>query len=163
MSTVSDTHIGSALSPEQRRETIDAASIELVHSASLLTRLAYRKANVSLPRSEVTILATLIDGPQRITTLAELEGLAQPTVTQLVKRLEERGWVTRGRDDTDGRVTLVRLTESGAAMIETVRDGYRPVLRSALSDLADAELTTLQAATEVLGKLVEALQSDEVP
>jgi DNA-binding MarR family transcriptional regulator len=161
MSTVSDTHVD--LTPEERRETIDAVSIDVVHSASLLTRLAYRKANVSLPRSEVTILSTLNDGPQRITTLAELEGLAQPTVTQLVKRLEQRGWVTRSRDQSDGRVTLVRLTAAGAAMIETVREGYRPVLSTAMSDLDDADLVTLRAASEVLGKLVEALQSDETP
>ncbi len=151
------------LSQPERQETIDAASIDLVHHASLLTRLAYRKANVDLPRSEVTILATLSDGPQRITTLAELEGLAQPTVTQLVKRLEERGWVTRGRDPGDGRVTLVALTDAGAAKVESVRAGYRPVLRSAISDLADEELATLRAATDVIGKLVEALQSDDLP
>jgi DNA-binding MarR family transcriptional regulator len=149
------------VSSEQRQQAIDAASSEIVHHAALLTRLAYRKANVGLPRSELTILATLNDGPQRITTLAELEGLAQPTVTQLVKRLEERGWVNRGRDDKDGRVTLVTLTESGAAMIETLRASYSPVLSSALSNLPDDELATLRAATDVLGKLVEALQSDE--
>ena len=161
MSPVSDNQMDSALSADQRQQAIDAASADIVHHASLLTRLAYRKASVGLPRSEATILATLNDGPQRITTLAELEGLAQPTVTQLVKRLEQCGWVTRGRDDKDGRVTLVELTQSGAAMIEEIRGGLRPVLRGAMSDLPDDELATLSAATAVLGKLVEALQSDE--
>ena len=58
----------------------------------LLSRLVFNQGKLGLTRSESSLLATLRGGPQRITALAELEGLAQPaTVTVLVKRLEQRG------------------------------------------------------------------------
>ena len=57
------------------------------------------------------MLRTLSAGPRRITELAELEGLAQPTMTVLVKRLEER---RLGRAQpamqADGRVAVISLT-----------------------------------------------------
>ena len=61
------------------------------------------------------MLRTLTDAPRRITDLAELEGLAQPTMTLLVQRLEQRGWVERKRDSDDGRVVLVSLTDAEEA------------------------------------------------
>ena len=57
-----------------------------------------------LSRSEVGLLSTLSGGPPRITDLAELEGLAQPTMTSLVKALEHQGLVCRDRQADDGRV-----------------------------------------------------------
>jgi predicted transcriptional regulator len=46
--------------------------------------------------------AQLGSGPRRITELAELERLAQPTLTQLVQRLEQQGFVNRERKTTTG-------------------------------------------------------------
>jgi DNA-binding MarR family transcriptional regulator len=54
-----------------------------------------------LSRTEVGLLNTLSTGPRRITELAELEGLAQPTMTSLVKQLEQQaGCVASGRPTT---------------------------------------------------------------
>ena len=57
--------------------------------------------------------ATLSDGPRRITELAELEGLAQPTTTILVKQLERQGLVRRERQADDALHT--RSTQSFAS------------------------------------------------
>src|SRR5579885_2357748 len=87
---------------------------DLVPRASQLTRLVLGQARGELSRSEGGILRTLSDGPRRVTELAELEGLAQPTTTVLIKALEQRGCVERGRDPEDGRAVLVSLTPAGA-------------------------------------------------
>jgi DNA-binding MarR family transcriptional regulator len=47
--------------------------------------------NPEISRTEGEVLTILGDGPRRVTDLAELEGLAQPTMTLLIKRLSERG------------------------------------------------------------------------
>ncbi|HEY2437683.1 MAG TPA: hypothetical protein VGH93_10915, partial [Solirubrobacteraceae bacterium] len=60
---------------------VDYVSTELLSRAALLTRLAIRQVGANLSRAEAGVLRTLSSGPRRITELAELEGLAQPSVT----------------------------------------------------------------------------------
>src|ERR1700730_1493162 len=95
----------SAIVPNaDRLHRIHDVSSELLPRAALLTRLLARQLGREFPRTEVGLLNTLSSGPRRITELAELEGLAQPTMTLLVKRLEQRGLVDRQRQADDGRV-----------------------------------------------------------
>src|SRR4249919_3081486 len=97
-----------------RSQQIDVVSRRLLPGAALLTRLLVRQLGAELSRTEVGLLSTLGGGAQRITALAELEGLAQPTMTSMVKQLEQRGLVRRERRADDGRVVLVNLTEAGS-------------------------------------------------
>jgi DNA-binding MarR family transcriptional regulator len=144
-----------------RREAIDTIAGALVPAASRLTRLLLRRAPQRVSRSEAGLLSSLTGGPRRITELADLEGHAQPTMTLLVKRLEQRGWVARERDPADGRVVLVSLTTAGTAALEDVRAAYRRVLRDHLVALPDADLAALQIATEALESLLDALQQGD--
>ncbi len=137
---------------------LDELAVALVQRASLLTRLVFRHAHRGMSRSETSLLGTLRDGPQRITTLAELEGLAQPTVTTLVKHLEQRDWVVRERAPNDGRVVLVSLTDGGREALNGMRARYRPLVRAGLADLSDEQLAALVDAGDALAGLIEALQ-----
>src|SRR5882757_6901210 len=96
-----------------RSTQIDYVSSDLLPQAALLTRLLFREVDGDLSRTELGLLRTLSEGPRRITELAELEALAQPTMTILIKRLEEQGLVQRERRSDDGRVVLVDLTKKG--------------------------------------------------
>lgn len=150
-----------AVRETSRRETIDHLSVALVQNAALLSRLIFRHARPGVTRSEGSMLATLESGPQRITDLAELEGLAQPTVTLLVKRLEERGWVARGRTSGDGRVVMVSLTGSGELVLQEARSRYQDLLSACLSELTDERILELGAAADALGTLIDALQEEK--
>jgi DNA-binding MarR family transcriptional regulator len=141
--------------------TIDEIAASLVPRASLATRLLLRHTRRRVSRSEASMLAALDGGPQRITDLAELEGLAQPTTTLLVKRMEERGCVSRQRDPADGRVVLVSLTEAGATELEDLRADYRGALRDHLLAMSEEEIAALAAATTALQTLIDALQRGE--
>ena len=93
-------------------------SASLLPRASLLTRLLVRQLGGEFSRTEIGLLKTLGGGLRRITELAELEGLEQPTVTILIKQLEEKGLVVRTRRSGDGRLVLVNLTASGNVALE---------------------------------------------
>ena len=89
--------IGDPGSGAKRSEQIEYVSGQLLARAALLTRLLARQLGGELSRTEAGILITLEGGPRRVTELAELEGLAQPTMTLLVKQLENRGLARRER------------------------------------------------------------------
>jgi DNA-binding MarR family transcriptional regulator len=57
------------------------------------------------------------EGPIRLTALAVAEGVAQPSMTQLVQRLERDGLVARMSDPEDRRVALVTITETGRGVL----------------------------------------------
>ncbi|MCW3006778.1 MAG: putative transcriptional regulator [Solirubrobacterales bacterium] len=142
-----------------RADAIDAVAVTLLPRASRLTRLLLRAGDRALSRTEAGLLSTLLDGPRRITELAETEALAQPTVTQLVDRLQGRGLVARERSATDGRVVLVSLSAEGREQLQVARAQYRALLRDTVQELSDEELNQLAAASETLGRLVETLQA----
>jgi DNA-binding MarR family transcriptional regulator len=133
-------------------------SSELPPRAALLTRLLARQLRGELTRTEAGLLATLDEGPRRITELAELEGLAQPTTTLLVKRLEELGYVSRRRGSDDGRVVMVWLTPAGRSALEAFRALAGALLREYLAELSDGELDALVGAIAALEPLIGVLQ-----
>ena len=138
-------------------EELEYVSAHLLPAAALLTRLLAREAAAGLSRTEAGALRALTDGPRRITDVAEVEGLAQPTTTLLIKRLEAQGLVRRERQRDDERVVLVWLTDDGRRALEDFRACVRAVLRTHLEAMPDDKLTALAAATEALCELNDAL------
>jgi len=147
-------------SSADRADAIDLVASNLLGRAARLTRLLMRSGAHEISRTEVGVLATLSDGPRRITQLAMTEALAQPTVTQLIDKLEGRELVSRSRSEEDGRVVLVEITTAGAEALEVVRRLIRANMREALVDRPDAELTELAHAADTMGSLIEKLLPD---
>jgi DNA-binding MarR family transcriptional regulator len=145
-----------------RSDQIDYVSKQLPSAAGLVARLLVRQLGGELSRTEVGLLSTLSSGPRRITDLAELEGLAQPTMTSLVKGLEQQGLVRRDRQADDGRVVLVHLTDSGAGALKDYRARVRELLGSYLAAIPDQQIEALAAATDALAQLVALLQEQHV-
>jgi DNA-binding MarR family transcriptional regulator len=147
--------------PAERSAQIDFIAGNLLSRAALLVRLLVKQVPTGdVSRTEVEVLAVLGEGPRRITELAELEGLAQPTMTVLVRRLETRGWVSRTGHPDDGRVVLVAITERGRKAVEAFRAEFLAALRSDLEGLSARELVALSRATQSLGSFVEELQRE---
>lgn len=145
-----------------QRDALDQLAVTLVQQSSVLNRLVFVRLDVELSRSEASLLARLEAGPQRITALAELDGLAQPTVTLLVKRLEEGGLVLRTRDLEDGRVVLVSLTGAGREALELVRHRYRERLQARLAELPSREIAALERGVSAMAALIERLQQEDL-
>jgi DNA-binding MarR family transcriptional regulator len=142
----------------KRSDQIDYVSKQLPSASSLLARLLVRQLGGELSRTETGLLSTLSSGPRRITELAQFEGLAQPTVTSLVKGLERQGLVRRDRQTDDGRVVLVHLTDSGSTTLEDYRERAHELLSSYLAEIPDEQVEALAAATDALTQLIALLQ-----
>src|SRR5258708_11173546 len=118
---------------------------DLVELVGLVVRGASGKRDLSL-----TAVATLSSldrqGPERITTLAAAEGVSQPSMTQLIQRLEQRGLVARGSDPADGRVALVTVTDQGRTALAARRKRNAERIAGLLGDLPEADVRALADA-----------------
>ncbi len=142
-----------------RNEQLDYVAEHLLTRAAVLVRLLVKQVRShEISRTEMEVLSILKEAPRTITELTELVGIAQPTMTLLVKRLEQRAWVQRAGVPDDGRVVLVSLTADGVRAQERFRAQFLAAMRSDLDELSDGQLRTLAGATRALDSFVEDLQ-----
>ena len=126
---------------------LDAALLALYWQIS-------RQTPRDMSRSAASALGNLRDlGPARITELANLEGVTQPTMTTLVTRLERDGLVTRSPDPDDARAVRVGITDKGRESLTRMRNARAAVLDAALAELEPREREALEDALPVLEKL----------
>jgi DNA-binding MarR family transcriptional regulator len=94
------------------------------------------------------------EGPLRVTDLAAAELVAQPTMTGIVRRLEQDGLVRRTPDPLDARAARIALTDAGQAELAAVRSTRAAVLQERLDRLDDDGRAALVAALEPLERLL---------
>jgi DNA-binding MarR family transcriptional regulator len=145
---------------EDRGEAIAEIAELLPQRTSQLSRLLWRHARGPLHRGMASLLATLGEGQQTISRLAELEGVAQPTLTRMVERLEASGLARKQRSEADGRLVRVELTPHGVLELAALRSRYQAVLTERLSNLSDRQLDELRAASDAVQGLIAALRED---
>jgi DNA-binding MarR family transcriptional regulator len=127
-----------------------------LHAASLLLvrHLSYGQGQ-GLTAS--LVLAHLDEGPARISVLAAAGGVSQPSMTELVGRLEREGLVTRFSDPADGRATLVAITPSGSARRKDVHRSIHDRVIELLEMLPTEDHETLRLTMRVALPLIEQL------
>ena len=94
------------------------------------------------------------EGPLRVSELARREAMTQPGVTLLVNRLAESDLAERIPDPTDGRASLVRITDLGVEAITRRHDTRAAVLRERVAGLSDEDQQLLAAALPAIERLV---------
>jgi DNA-binding MarR family transcriptional regulator len=119
-----------------------------------LVTAAVRRAPREMSLTSRSTLSTLDrTGPRRITDLAVMEGVTQPSMTVLVRVLERAGWVERQGDPTDRRVALVTITEAGSDYIRVRRRAGAEAFEQLIDKLSPDEAATLAAAIPALEHL----------
>jgi DNA-binding MarR family transcriptional regulator len=132
-----------------------ALAVRLERRLARVTQLLRTEARA---RASVAALLTLRrlddEGPMRITELAAAERVAQPSMTGLVGRLEQEGFVKRTPDADDARAVRVVLTPAGRAELAAVRTSRAAVLQARLDGLGDDARAALAAAMPALDELL---------
>jgi DNA-binding MarR family transcriptional regulator len=89
------------------------------------------------------------EGPIRLTALAAKEGVSQPSMTQLIQRLERQGLVARLADPDDGRAALIGITECGQKLLDDRKRLRRERLRELMQTLTAEEESALWLSARV--------------
>jgi DNA-binding MarR family transcriptional regulator len=112
-------------------------SLERIVRAEVgLTAVAFARVAPDLPLLQWRALVVAIETPEdlRVRDVAGRVGIAVPSASRLIRRLERRGLVVTRRDEVDRRVTRVQPTPRGREVHDAVLAARRSELRLAVSD-----------------------------
>lgn len=147
------------LTDEERETWLSLASV-LIRLPSALDAQLQRDAGVT--HFEYQALAALSEAPDRTRRMSELAVLAEGSLSrlsQVISRLEKRGWVRRTPDPTDGRYTLASLTDEGWAKIVETAPGHVEAVRNLVFDpLTQAQTRYLR---DICRRITRAVDPDD--
>lgn len=142
---------------------LDEIGLEFLVAAARLTRLAARHVT-TMPHATMRLLGRLDElGPTRISDLARADRCSQPTMSALVQRLEDAGWVRRDPDPADSRASLIALTRDGRRELDTARRQAAAAIGARLDHLAEPDVRRLADAIPVIRELLEMPQEAATP
>ena len=114
---------------------------QLQREVHLAQRATFARHGLDVPSFDV-LAALRRAGPPYQLTPTDLMRTALVTsgaITQRLDRLEERGLITRGRSDSDGRAVVVTLTDAGRAALDDALPDHLATERALLAGLSAAD------------------------
>lgn len=132
----------------------DAAAADLAAGLTDLVTVLIRLRPRDISLSAEAVLSNLERlGPQRVVDLVAVAGVAQPTMTELVSRLERDGLVARVPDPEDGRAVRVVLTDDGRVQQARRRAESDRRVAEILRLLPTGDADALLRATDALASI----------
>lgn len=122
---------------------------QLLHDASRALRreFAARTTEHGLSATQWRLLGSVLrDGPMTQATLADRLDVEPISVSRLVDRMEQSGWVRREADPDDRRCRIVVASDKAQAIAPGVRQIVEEVTEEAMAGLPDETRRALQAA-----------------
>ena len=100
------------------------------------------------------------DNEATVSKIASLLGIAMPTATVAIKKLESKGFIKKVPCEKDARRAIVSLTDMGKRIEKTHRIFHQKMVRNISKQFADAEkdmlLKTIKTLNEFFRVRVEA-------
>lgn len=147
------------LDAEEREAWMALGNLVIRLPAALDAQL---QSEAGMTHFDYQVMAGLSEAPDRTLRMSVLAAFAVGSLSrlsQVVSKLERRGWVTRSPDPADGRYTLATLTDEGWATIVAAAPGHvETVRRLVLDPLTRTQVRQLAAIGHRIG---DALGSDD--
>lgn len=137
-------------------------SVELLPEIGILLHSAVA-ADPELSVLTLTQIKTIAflyhHGEATITELSTGLAVGLPSVSEMIDRLEDRGFVSRSVDKRDRRRVVVSLTPESEAVARRIHDLRREQVRTALERLAPEERSSFLASLRVLADVLRELST----
>lgn len=145
------------LSPDEREAWISLAWLMIKFPGEIDAQLQ-RDSGISF--FEYLVLSTLSMSPDGCLRMSDLAQHVNGSVTRLsnvAKRLEQRGWISRAPNAENGRYIEATLTEAGMAVVEKAAPGHVATVRRYVFDaLSPDQVTALRDIGRQIANQVEA-------
>ena len=138
-----------------RPETMPALVISRLGKL-LMKRMDDSLRSVGVTTAQLPVLVALKNG-ERLTqkALAEFADVEQPSMAQLLTRMERDNLIQREPSPTDGRSSLIALTDHAHGLLEPGRDALRQLDAEICADLTPEEHATLSALLARIAARIE--------
>ena len=129
---------------------------QLQREVFLAQRATFAKHGLDAPSFDVLAALRRAGEPYQLTPTALMRTalVTSGAITQRLDRLEEKGLITRGRSEADGRAVVVTLTEAGRTALDAALPDHLDTERGMLAGLDPAEREQL---AELLRRFLVAL------
>lgn len=128
------------------------------HLRLVILRMSRRLRQQSvgeITASQMSALASIyLAGAASLGELAATERIAPPSMTRIVARLEEQGFVRRRHDSTDRRVSRLEITPTGEALLSETRSRRDAYLAERLQRLSDEEREVVNRALPIFERII---------
>jgi DNA-binding MarR family transcriptional regulator len=115
---------------------------------------AQRDAEAVVTLTQLSAMASLHrHGPMTPGELATCERVQPPSMTKVIAALTERGFVDRSPHPTDGRQTVVALTEAGRDYVDAEVSARERWLEAQLAQLTSDERALLRRAVDIIDRI----------
>ncbi|WP_151737631.1 MarR family winged helix-turn-helix transcriptional regulator [Paenibacillus tengchongensis] len=132
------------------QSSIAAIELEMALLVRQLVSMTTYKKNGSLDRAAYLLLHHILASPAcSVKSIADEFHLDISTVSRQVASLEQRGYISRMPDQSDGRSYTLAITEPGAEVLKENQEARQEGVRQLLKDWEEAER---QAFGELLRK-----------
>jgi MarR family transcriptional regulator, lower aerobic nicotinate degradation pathway regulator len=129
----------------------DTVIDDLVQLTYVVTdALASVTAGHDISLTQLRLLGMLRDRSPSMATIADRLNLDRSSVSGLIDRAERRGLVARRTSAEDARVTLIDLTDTGAALITTLAVTVTARLEELLQKVPAADRIALVRIVELI-------------
>ncbi len=147
------------LNDEERQAWLTLGSLMIQLGPALDAQL---RRDAGLTHFEYNVLAVLSEAADRTRRMSELAALADGSLSrlsQVVARLEKKGWVRRSPDPTDGRYTLATLTDAGWQKVVETAPGHVEEVRRVVFD--PLTRTQVQQLTNIGQRILRVVVPDD--
>ena len=108
-----------ALLPRNTRRSLPIALLRA--REAVMTHFRPMLAEHDITEQQWRVVRILAEaGTVDASDMAERAFILAPSLTRIIRSLEERGIITKAKDDNDGRRVLLQITTAGLAIIEEV-------------------------------------------
>ena len=132
----------------------DLASQLRLSVVRLNRRLRSQRTDESVSLPQMSAMAPLWRcGSMTPSELASSERVRPPSMTRVIAALEESDMVSRRDHPTDGRQSIIELTEAGAELLNAEASLKERWLDKRLAELTEQERATLSRAAEIIDRM----------
>jgi DNA-binding MarR family transcriptional regulator len=141
---------------------VDFADADALNQAIRLLTLRHRARAAALlaplglhPGQEALLLELARTGPMIQAQLSKALGCEPPSVTLMARKLEASGHIRRQPAPSDGRASIVELTDSGNALVNQVKKQWCALAEETVTGLPAETLAELPGILKTLAGNVD--------
>ena len=135
---------------------------QIIRATDIHSKRMVKSSGLTIP--QIMVLKAIHElGDVTIKRISAEVSLSQATVTTVLNRLEERGFVERVRSCVDKRVVNVRLADKGATALDSAPSLLHEKFIENFESLAEWEQTQILSSLQRVASMMDAEEIDAAP